>query len=225
MACFPDSSPEAVRAARAEARARLLALRRGLPAEERRRLSGRMQSLVLADSRWRAARTVALYVAVRGEAGTEQLLDAAWSAGKTVLLPRCLPADPADPPEAGGRMDFVVCSCREELVPGRYGLAEPGPACQRVASACPGAAPDRAPLPDLAVFPAVGLRPDGARLGYGGGYYDRAFSRPGWTSVPRLALIYACQLAWFPAGGDRDARACPDVAVHGYATEEKLLWL
>ena len=218
---FSPNAPEAAREVRAKTRARLIALRRGLPAEERRRLSGRIQSLALADGRWRAARTVALYVAVRGEVSTERLLDAAWSAGKTVLLPRCLPPDPHDPPEAGGRMEFLVCSRREELVPGRYGLLEPGPACQRVA--CSGAVSDRAPLPDLAVFPAVGLRSDGARLGYGGGYYDRAFSRPGWSAVPRLALIYACQLAWFPVDGDRDA--CPDLAVHGYATEERLLWL
>lgn len=220
--CGTDGSGEA-RAMRAAERKRLIALRRNLPAEERRRLSGRIQSLVLADAGWRAARVVALYAAANGEVDTDLLLDAAWSEGKTVLLPRCLsrdPAEPADPSTAGGRMEFVACSRREDLVPGHYGLLEPGPACRRVA----GASPEAIPLPDLAVLPAVGLRPDGARLGYGGGYYDRAFSRPGWGKTPRLALIYAFQLVAFP-DDERDADACPDVAAHGYATENALVWL
>lgn len=212
---------EEARAMRTAERTRLIARRRNLPAEERRRLSGRIQSLVLSDARWRAARVVALYVAANGEVETGLLLDSAWAAGKTVLLPRCLPRDPADPPEAGGRMEFVACSSREDLVPGRYGLLEPGPACRRVAGA---ETPDAIALPDLAVLPAVGLRPDGARLGYGGGYYDRAFSRPGWGGTPRLALIYAFQLVAFPVD-ERDASAWPDVAAHGYATENELAWL
>lgn len=213
-------SCETVRAARAEARKRLLAQRKALSAEDRLRLSERIQAFVLADSRWRAARAVALYVAVRREVSTDRLIEAAWAEGKTVLLPRCLPRDPADPPTMGGRMDFVACRCREELEPGSFGILEPCPGCRVIA---PGRPDD---LPELAVIPLVGLRADGARLGYGGGYYDRAFSRPGWIEIPRLALAYSFQMTSFPGpGGEEETRGLGDVFMTGYVTEEGLTWL
>ncbi len=221
-----DADAQGVREAKAAERARLLAMRRGLPAVEKERLSNRIQELVLADRRWREARAVVLYMAIRGEVSTERLLDAAWMAGKTVFLPRCLPRDPLEPPSAGGRMELVVCPDRDSLFPGAFGVPEPGPHCTDKVPE------DGSGLPDLAIVPVVGLRPDGARLGYGGGYYDRAFSRPAWIDIPRLALAYGFQLASFPVNRDtcgNDASGpgtlLPDVVMHGYATEEGLLWL
>lgn len=217
-----DTDAQAVREAKAVERARLLALRRELPAGEKRRLSDCIQDLVLADRRWSEAQSVVLYMAIRGEVSTERLLDAAWAAGKTVFLPRCLPRDPDEVPTAGGKMELVACPDRDSLVPGAFGVREPGPHCTN-------SIPEEGPgLPDLVIVPVVGLRPDGARLGYGGGYYDRAFSRPAWADIPRLALAYGFQLAPFPVipgTGEASGSVPSDVFVHGYATEEGLIWL
>ncbi|MEN1727849.1 MAG: 5-formyltetrahydrofolate cyclo-ligase [Pseudomonadota bacterium] len=49
---------------------------------------------------------------------------------------------------------------------------------------------------DAVFMPLVGFSPDGARLGMGGGYYDRAFeaclNRPG-DGPRRVGIAYACQ--------------------------------
>ncbi len=68
------------------------------------------------------------------------------------------------------------------------------------------------------LIPAVGISPQGARLGYGKGFYDRILALPGWNAARRLALVHAFQIADFPAGP-------LDVPVHGYATEKELVWL
>ncbi len=168
---------------KAELRRRLLAARCALLQDTAGAFSERIQAQVCSLSIWRAARSVALYIAVHHEVSTENLLDTAWNEGKTVCLPRCLP------PENGeGIMEFAVCSCRDKLVPASFGLWEPDASCP----------PARVP-PDLMLIPAVGISPTGARLGYGKGFYDRLLARPGWCQVPRIALAYGFQVVAFSA--------------------------
>ena len=215
-------SGDGFRTGKAQARKRLLDLRGALAPEEVLRRSALIQDLVLADPLWKAARAVALYVAARGEVSTEKLLDAAWAEGKKVFLPRCLRRDPAEPREAGGRMVFALCRSRDELALGGFGLFEPLETCPALSPFA--ADPDPAALPELVIVPVIGVRADGARLGFGGGYYDRAFARPVWSAVRRLALAYGFQRADFPAlkAGEGKGR---DICMHGYATEEGLVWL
>ena len=152
-----------------------------------------IQQHLLSLPLWQQAGRVALYVSIGNEVQTHLLLDAAWKAGKTVLLPRCLPPDRGE-----GLMEFAVCPDRALLVPAPFGLLEPG-------SACPVA--DR--LPDVLVIPAVGLNNRGARIGYGKGYYDRLLMREGWASIPRIALIYALQVGTFSEDPtDQPMHAC-----------------
>ena len=105
-------------------RSKLIRARKALDPAEWERHSAAVQRRVLALPEWRDARTVAMYIAVRNEISTDEIIRRAWAEGKQVLLPRCLP------PSAGeGIMEFVLCRGYDELAPGAFGLSEPGPAC------------------------------------------------------------------------------------------------
>ena len=105
-------------------RSELIRARKALDSAEWERHSAAVQRRVLALPEWRDARTVAMYIAVRNEISTDEIIRRAWAEGKQVLLPRCLP------PSAGeGIMEFVLCRGYDELAPGAFGLSEPGPAC------------------------------------------------------------------------------------------------
>ena len=153
---------------------------------------------------WRQAERVALYMPVRGETDTAELVRVLLNEGRTVLFPRCVHTD------AGERMlEFAVCRDVSQLRRGAFGIAEPDPAL------CPA---DRG-FPDLLVVPAVALDRQGYRLGYGGGYYDRLLAQPGWENVPSAGLIFSFQLV------TQLSRAVWDKPLSGVVTDEECIWL
>lgn len=114
----------------------------------------------------RRAGTVAAYVSVGSEPGTGLLLDALVRAGKRVLLPVVLP---------GLDLDWAVYTGPDDLEPAARGLLEPtGPRLGKDAIA----------QADVVLVPGSGVSSEGARLGQGGGCYDRALPRvPAGTPV------------------------------------------
>ncbi|UFN46511.1 5-formyltetrahydrofolate cyclo-ligase [Nocardioides okcheonensis] len=114
----------------------------------------------------RRAGTVAAYVSVGSEPGTGLLLDALEAAGKRVLLPVVLP---------GLDLDWAAYAGRDSLAPAVRGLLEPtGPRLGRDAIA----------QADVLLVPGTAVSSSGARLGQGGGCYDRALPRvPAGTPV------------------------------------------
>lgn len=101
-------------------------------------------------------RIVACYASMDGEPDTWGLLDALLDVGAEVLLPLL----------AGRRTPaWARYTGRENLRPGWRGISEP------VGDAV---GPDALRAATLVWCPALAVTPDGARLGTGGGWYDRA---------------------------------------------------
>lgn len=70
----------------------------------------------------------------------------------------------------------------------------------------------------LLLIPAVALHPDGFRLGYGGGWYDRLLSQPAWAQRPSLGVCFSCCAA-IPFAVDPWDRP-----LHGQLTEKGVQW-
>ncbi|MDR2695711.1 MAG: 5-formyltetrahydrofolate cyclo-ligase [Deltaproteobacteria bacterium] len=164
------------------------------------------QGHVLASPYWASARTVALYMPIRGEVDTGLLRSRAWAEGKRVLLPRCA---------AGrrGELEFAACGGAAELAPGAYGIPEPLPALPAVDMEDPEQAPQ------MLIAPCLAVDWRGCRLGYGGGYYDRFLRRPAMRATLCIALIYAVQRVLSLPADEWDVR------LHGICTEDGLTWL
>ena len=158
-------------AAKTALRDQVLAARKRRPLEAAAGFAEAVADVALAWEPVRSAATVAAYVSVGSEPGTGLLLDALAAAGKRVLLPVVLP---------GLDLDWAVYTGREGLAPAVRGLLEPtAPRLGREAIA----------QADVVLVPGTGVSLSGARLGQGGGCYDRALPRvsPG---TPVAVLLY-----------------------------------
>ena len=149
-------------------RRQLRQVRAAIPLALRRRAArAAARHLVRACRRWQAQH-VALYLGVAEELDTRPLIAALH--GLRLYAPRVGP---------DGRLRFARLA--PPLVRNRYGIAEP-------------AALRRPPRLDLIVLPLVGFDAAGARLGMGGGYYDRLLARPRAYRRPlRVGFAFAAQ--------------------------------
>jgi 5-formyltetrahydrofolate cyclo-ligase len=161
----------------------LLARRAALPAAVREEFSRRIACHLLALPEYHNADLVMAYADFRGEVPTRDLIARALAEGKRVALPRTDPGRRRLLPVEIGDPDG-------DLVPGAYGILEPGAGCRPV---------DAREL-DLVLVPGVGFTCGGQRLGYGGGYYDRFLARLRPDAVT-VGLAYGVQLMdELPAG-------------------------
>ncbi len=148
-------------------RSQLRILRRAIQPKRRAVLDEAMLHQVLRFSWYREADTVLLYASCGGEPDTLALIRTALRDGKAVALPRCL---------ADGRMEFILIASMEELSAGAYGILEP------VGSHYPILTEQ-----SLCIVPGVAFNSKGARLGQGGGYYDRFLAEH-----PQLRTVGLC---------------------------------
>jgi len=130
---------------------------------------------LLAMPEYQTAQTVFCFVGTAREIDTRAILNDALNMGKTLCVPLCT--------AQVGLMELRQITDLSQLIPGSYGIAEP---------------PANAPLidldqVDLAILPCVTCSHEGARLGKGGGYYDRFLSsyRGGTILLCREKLIRA----------------------------------
>lgn len=114
-----------------------------------------MWQTLQAQPAWQSAESVFCFVGALHEPDTMPILQGALSAGKQLLVPRI-----AGP----GQMQLVPLQSLERLQPGAFGILEPPQALPAVPAGSG---------VQLAVLPCLAATRSGARLGHGGGYYDR----------------------------------------------------
>jgi 5-formyltetrahydrofolate cyclo-ligase len=132
----------------------ILNRRRSLAPELCLASSLQVQAQLLSRPEFTAAACVGLYSPIANEVFTEVIFHEAVHRGKRVVYPRI----------CGTELEFFQVGDRQELGPGTFGVLEPK-------------GERRVPLAgiDLAVVPGVAFDLCGHRLGYGKGFYDRAF--------------------------------------------------
>lgn len=175
-------------------RKELLARRQALAPDVRERCSHAAQEALIGSAAFAAANQILIYIAFRGEVGTERIARAAVAAGKGLVLPRVVK-------EPRGLVLHAYSGDPATLAPGAYGIMEPRPAWPVLAPA----------EVDLVVVPGVAFDRSGGRLGYGGGYYDRLL--PGLRHARLVGLAFECQVV------DRLPHDPHDMSVDGLATE------
>lgn len=119
-------------------------------------LSAKLASQLFLTSHWQQSKVVALTISRFPEVDTFPIINQAWSEGKQVAIPKCLPKTK--------EMDFRIFSSYDNLEVVYSGLQEP------VKDKTKSVQPSEI---DLLIVPGVAYTLKGDRIGFGGGYYDR----------------------------------------------------
>lgn len=145
--------------------------KRAMTEEEIVRRSEELGKLFAASQAYRDARTVYGYLPYNQEVRTVPMLEQALRDGKQVAVPKCY----------GDEMKFILMTDLSLVEKGYAGIPEPiadGPVAEDETA--------------LVLMPGLAFDPQGHRIGYGGGFYDKFLSRePG---HPTLALCYEFQM-------------------------------
>lgn len=105
---------------------------------------------------WNQATIIGITISNGFEWNTKPLIEAAWSEGKTICVPKCHPKD--------RQMDFYQINTYEQLEVVYYNLLEPIPEeTKKIGKQ----------MIDLLIVPGLLFDRSGYRIGFGGGYYDR----------------------------------------------------
>ena len=137
-------------------RKKAMEIRGGISKEQREKWDAAMYSCIVSSAFFLEAETIFTYVSMKEEPNTGEIIETAWSMGKKVFVPSCIPGKER-------RMEAVEISSWEELSPGTMGILEPKKSAEgRKERSC-----------SLMLIPCVMADKRGGRLGHGAGYYDR----------------------------------------------------
>ena len=154
-----------------EIRAQVRAQKRAMTEQQIVSASRNLGKLFRESQLYKNARSIYGYLPYNQEVRTVEMLQQAIADGKRVAVPKCY----------GDEMRFLWMDDLSAVAPGYAGIPEP------VADE---------PVADdptaLVLMPGMAFDPQGHRIGYGGGFYDKFLaSEPG---HPTLALCYDFQM-------------------------------
>lgn len=133
--------------------------------------SQRLAELFVASEAYRQAKTIYGYLPYNQEVRTVPMLQQALADGKRVAVPKCY----------GDEMRFIYLEDLSQVEKGYCGIPEPI-ADEPVA--------DDATA--LVLMPGLAFDPQGHRMGYGGGFYDKFLEKE--PNHPTIALCYGFQM-------------------------------
>jgi 5-formyltetrahydrofolate cyclo-ligase len=182
-------------------RKNILARREALPADQRQVLSRTIIERIIAMPEYQRARMVLAYMNFGSEFGGALCAAQVLKDGKHLLLPRVN--------RASRELElYRVDNLETQLEQGSWGIAEPVPErCERL---------NQLNAVEFALLPGVAFARDGARLGYGGGFYDKLLARMKPHPV-LVAAAFALQIV------PEVAQEITDVKVDWIVTEHELI--
>ena len=133
--------------------------------------SARLGELFAASEAYRQAKSIYGYLPYNQEVRTVPMLERAIRDGKRVAVPKCY----------GDEMRFIWMEDLSKVEKGYAGIPEPvedGPVADDETA--------------LVLMPGLAFDPEGRRIGYGGGFYDRFLAKE--PNHPTLALCYDFQI-------------------------------
>ena len=145
--------------------------KRAMTEEQIVRKSEALGRLFVKSEEYRNARSIYGYLPYNQEVRTVPMLEQALRDGKRVAVPKCY----------GDEMRFIWMEDLSKVEKGYANIPEP------IADG-PVAADETA----LVLMPGLAFDPQGHRIGYGGGFYDKFLAREG--NHPTLALCYDFQM-------------------------------
>lgn len=145
--------------------------KRAMTEEEIARRSAALAALFAQSDAYRQAKTIYGYLPYNQEVRTVPMLQQALRDGKRVAVPKVY----------GDEMKFIYLDDLTQVEKGYAGIPEPvadGPVAQDETA--------------LVLMPGLAFDPQGHRLGYGGGFYDKFLASE--PNHPTLALCYEFQM-------------------------------
>jgi len=121
---------------------------------------------------------IMVYVNMPGEVRTEKIIQDLLNAGKTVVVPVCIPQEVNLLPSQIKGLD--------ELAPGHYGILEPKKEFIRPVD--PG-------VLEIIIVPGLAFDMQGNRIGHGKGYYDRFLMRVS-PFAKKVGLAFEFQIVY-----------------------------
>lgn len=143
-------------------RQRIIADREQLTVAERTSLSRAISERIASLTVYRAANTVLAYMSFGAEFSTDEWVEQALRDDKRVLMPKVN--------RTTKELDvYRVTNLQHDLAPGQWNIPEPLiERCARINALAE---------VDFILMPGIAFGRDGARLGYGGGFYDKLLAR------------------------------------------------
>lgn len=158
-----------------EIREKYRKIRAQIPSETRKHADSQIAERLFNRPEYRDARIIYCYMSFKDEADTASIIDESLRLGKQVALPRVT---------GKRKMEFFFISGQKDLVTGFMGIKEPAGYCLEAS----------APSEDaLVLLPGLAFDRSGARLGYGGGFYDTYLAKH--AGCKKAALAYSAQIA------------------------------
>ena len=145
--------------------------KRAMTMEEIESRSQRLAELFYASESYHNAKTIYGYLPYNQEVRTVAMLEQAMRDGKRVAVPKCY----------GDEMKFIYMDDLSKVEKGYANIPEP------IADE-PVADDETA----LVLMPGLAFDPQGHRIGYGGGFYDKFLAKE--PNHPTLALCYEFQM-------------------------------